>query len=70
MLNGERGLLVTAKKHAQRAIYAKKSVREKAALDAVAFPDGVPENITDRTRKSGDRRLSQSRTGRLLRKLQ
>lgn len=41
-----------ARKQAQRAIYAKKSFKEKATLDDVAFPNGVPHNLSERRLKA------------------
>jgi hypothetical protein len=42
----EQRMISKAHSHAQRAMYAKLSYKEKAALDGEAFPDGVPPAIT------------------------
>lgn len=42
----EQRMISKAHSHAQRAMYAKLSYKEKAALDSRAFPNGVPTAIT------------------------
>lgn len=42
----EQRMISKAHSHAQRAMYAKLSYKEKSALDSQAFPDGVPPGIT------------------------
>lgn len=42
----EQRMISKAHSHAQRAMYAKLNYREKSALDALAFPDGITLGIT------------------------
>lgn len=45
LLDFERSAVRTAMAHARKAAYAKLSYREKSALDAQAFPEGIPEGM-------------------------
>lgn len=46
LMKTEKKAISTARSQAQRAAYSKLSYKQKALLDAFAFPGGVPQNAT------------------------
>lgn len=58
-----------ATRHAQRAMYAKKSQREKRALDDVAFPQGLPPNLSHEQRAKERQKAISITQGQLIAQL-
>ena len=58
-----------AKGHAQRAAYTKMSQAEKKTLDALAFPNGVPTNISHEKRSKKRQKVIAITTGQLVAQL-
>ena len=65
----ELGLIRNAERFAQRAQYAKLSSPAKRALDAVAFPDGVPDNARHETRVKNRQKSIQVTSGQVVAQL-
>ena len=61
--------LSLAKRHAQRAAYAKKSQADKKALDALAFPNGVPPDTSHERRSKARQKVIPITTGQLVAQL-
>jgi hypothetical protein len=58
-----------AKGQAQKAAYAKKTQYEKRLLDAKAFPEGIPINLTHEKRAKGRQKQIQITMGQLIAQL-
>jgi hypothetical protein len=65
----ERAKITTALDSARRAKYSKLSQAEKAALDALAYPQGRPENTTHLNRAKARRRYIQVTDGKVIAEL-
>jgi hypothetical protein len=61
--------LVRATRQGQRAEYAKKSNTEKRALDAIAYPNGVPPDVSHETRAKARQRAITITTGQQIAQL-
>lgn len=62
----ELGSIGRAKSQAQKAAYAKKTQYEKKLLDAAAFPNGLPANLTHERRAKDRQRQIQITMGQLI----
>lgn len=65
----EEGSLKRAVRQGQRAEYAKKSNADKKALDALAFPNGVPAGVTHEDRAKARQRAISINTGQQIAQL-
>ncbi|WP_050783660.1 hypothetical protein [Methylobacterium nodulans] len=65
----ERNAIRRATGQAQRAVYTKKSSADKKALDAIAFPGGVPAGLSHEARSKARQRAIQPTFGQVIAQL-
>lgn len=65
----EASSLVRATRQGQRAEYAKKSNADKKALDAIAYPNGVPQNVSHEHRAKRRQQAIQIHAGQQIAQL-